>query len=129
MLPALGVALASVVLGGIATVIGQVTGGGAEEAVPWIQGGATLSAVGALVFMARKLTNGELVALRIDELLKAMHTIVERSDKRDEEVVELLRQAGSRETTLRDLLTENTRAVGANTQVLGQIVAHLSSER
>lgn len=67
-----------------------------DSFAPYAAGGGSAAAVAGLVYMARKLTNGELVAFPVKQ--------------RDEELVRLITDAKQREDTVKHLLQQQVEA-------------------
>lgn len=101
-----GGALLSVAIGmgtAAGSFIAQASGGAADNLAPWATGGGAAAAVGGIVYIARLMATGRLVA-RDTAVAEASLT------KLAADLVELVKASAARETDYRRLLIERFEA-------------------
>ena len=107
------------IAGGLAlVVVGQLLAqaeGAAETVAPWATTAGVTGAVAALVYIARLMANGKLVAVNTAELLAGYQSMVTA-------------QAADN-SALKDLLEEHRAALNENTRVLGRIAQQQARPR
>lgn len=101
---------AFVSLGAIFAQVG--TGGGADTLAPIVQTGGTTVVIGALVYMARQMIAGNLVAKPIAEVQSEMAALVQASFKREERFADVLDMAHQREQALANMVDRHAEALG-----------------
>lgn len=110
---AVGPLVAVVVAGaGIAAnVVAQVAPSGGAELGPWVSGGSATIAVGALVWVTKKLTSGDLVARptadnleRLEGIAKGyerqaarLHDTIAEGNRREDRLIAYLESKGTRQ--------------------------------
>lgn len=77
------------------------------EVGTWLAGGGSAAAVAGLAYIAKRLASGDLVAIRVDKLLKD-------GEVRETRLEALVTEGRAREDALRDLLLNRRPAPGAS---------------
>lgn len=96
-------ALLTAGVGQLVAVLAQAAGSPTtSEVTSWVSAGGTTMVVGALVYIARLLASGHLVAYPVEQLQ-------ERSDEREKELLEMAKRAHDRERVLERILVGPTR--------------------
>lgn len=86
----------------------------------WIPAGSAGVAVGGLVYVAKKLAGGELVAVNIAEVLATSQRIAQQA-------VEMMAAGAKRDDEMRDLVVASVQAMTANTAALAELTRSLMS--
>lgn len=90
-------ALMTAGVGQLASVVAQATGATSSEVTSWVSAGGTTMVVGALVYIARLLASGHLVAYPVEALHK-------EASKRESKLSDHLKRAHERERALERIL-------------------------
>lgn len=96
MAAAIASSLAGTVASGVGFLLAQ-TPGGADNLAPYVSGGGAAAAVAGLVYIAKKLASGELVAVPIANVMK-------QQEDRERKLSELLEDGKEREDVYKSFL-------------------------
>jgi hypothetical protein len=102
-------AISTAVLGVTASTAGLLAQAAAPDVAPWVSAGGATAAVGGLVYVARLLASGELVASPVADRERDLRRLVHQSERREERLQELLEEAGRREDSYHRVLTGGSR--------------------
>jgi hypothetical protein len=91
---AIGLAAIGVVGQAVTAVLVAASG---ADLGPWVSGGSATAAVGGLVYIAKRLASGELVARNVAEIEK-------RAEERERQMLELMADGRQREDAFRAFL-------------------------
>lgn len=102
---------------GVVSMSAPVVAQTGSELGPWVSGGGAAAAVGALVYMAKLLADGKLVAINTAErerydqdALKQMGELVKKGMSREDVLAELVEDCKEREDVFRSFLVGRGKA-------------------
>lgn len=104
----------------LASVLAQTTGGegGFDSIAPFVQSTALTAVVGALVYMARQMVNGNLVAKPVAQVQTETAALLQASFKREEMLATIHADSQRREESLGQIVDRTAQTLGRANAVL-----------